>query len=116
MKKIIKHQKSQKIICHRADMADTFFSRLIGLMFSKSLGDRDGLLFSPANSIHTFFMNYPIDLIFLNKQNKIVKIYRHLQPWRMTRLVWQASQAIELKSGTICAEVQEGDVLEVLDV
>ncbi len=97
-------------------MADTFFSRLIGLMFSKSLGDRDGLLFSPANSIHTFFMNYPIDVIFLDNKNRIVKIYRHLKPWRMTRLVWEASQALELKSGTICEEVQEGDLLEVLNV
>ena len=56
----------------------TFFSRLKGFMFKKEI--KHSLLFNHCNSIHTFFMKTPIDVIFCNKENKILYYYKSLPP------------------------------------
>ena len=95
-------------------LADSFFSRLRGLMFKKNMNDMDGLLITKCNSIHTFFMNFAIDLIFLDRQNKIVKIIRNVGPWRLTRFYFSASKVLEMMGGSLPLEIKEGDRLEFL--
>lgn len=95
-------------------VADKFLDRLVGLMFSKSLGDSDGLLILNCNSIHTCFMRYPIDILLLSKDKKIVKIIRDLKPWRMTRLYFGANQVLELMGGTLDKSIEIDDQLEVV--
>ena len=102
-----------KTIAQRASLADTFMERALGLMFSKDLGDRDALIIEPTNSIHTFFMNYPIDVIFINRDHKVVKVFKKLKPWRMTRMYFTASKAIELMGGTLMSDIQPGEKLEI---
>lgn len=106
--------KEKKIIVgERIVIAKSFFSRLKGLMFDRSLGtDFDGILIKPCNSIHTFFMNYSIDAVFLNKEYKVVKIMRDLRPWRMTGIYFRASQVLEIKSGLLPKEISEDDLLD----
>lgn len=116
MKLKIRHIKSNRYLANNADLANSFASRLIGLMFSKNFGDRDGILFKPSNSIHTCFCRFPIDVIFLNSDNKIMRIYKSLVPWRFTRIVFSANQVLELPSGTIDTDIKIGDELEVIYV
>jgi uncharacterized membrane protein (UPF0127 family) len=54
-----------------------------------------------CNSIHTAFMKFPIDVLFVDKDLKVVSVYENLKPWRITRLHFRASSVIELPAGTI---------------
>lgn len=100
-------------ICRNAIVADSFYKKLKGLMFSNKMDGFDGLVFYGTNAIHTCFMNYKIDVIFFNSKNEIKKIYRGLKPWRHTRIVFSASRVLELADGQIPEVVKEGDVLEI---
>ena len=62
------------IIAEKVKMADTFYLRTIGLMFSKGLDGFDCLWLKPCSSIHTFFMRYEIDVMFVDKKMKIIKV------------------------------------------
>ena len=95
-------------------IAKTFWSRFLGLMFSKDMADFDGMLISPCNSIHTFFMNYSLDVVFMDSKFNVVKIIRNLRPGRLTGLYLKASQVLELKAGTLNEKIAVGDKIECL--
>ena len=70
--------KSGDLICEKCICAESFFDRAKGLMFSDKIPQGgDGMLISPCNSIHTFFMRYDLDIIFLNTNFEVIKIYDH---------------------------------------
>ncbi len=97
-------------------IANTFFSRLKGLMFVDSMEGFDALLITRCNSIHNFFVRFPIDVIFLNSEFKVVKIIKSFKPWRVSGIYFSASQVLELPENTITDEIQCGDYLEVINV
>jgi uncharacterized membrane protein (UPF0127 family) len=106
-----------KTIAGNILIADDLGSRLVGLMFRKSPPQgSDGLLIDPCNSIHTCFMRYALDIVFLSKENKVVKIVRNIAPWRMTWIYFKARRTLELPAGKLPASVKEGDLLEVVNV
>lgn len=78
--------------------ADRFSSRLRGLLFSPLLKPGEGLLIVPCDSVHTFFMRAPIDVVFLDRAGKIRRIVPHLAPWR-TAASLGAYQTLELAAG-----------------
>ncbi|WP_102027453.1 DUF192 domain-containing protein [Salirhabdus sp. Marseille-P4669] len=80
---------------------DTFFKRFKGLMFRLKPITKEGILLIPCNSIHMFFMFFSIDVVFLNKDNSVIKIYPYVKPWRVIPPVKGANAAIELPKGTI---------------
>lgn len=94
-------------------VADTFLSRARGLMFRKEMNDFDGMLITPCNSIHTFGMNFSIDVVFLSKTFEVIKIFENLKPFRMTRPYFSSTQVLELKSGALNGRLKKGDRLEV---
>ena len=104
--------KSGLTIAKEALIADQFFSRLKGLMFSDDIKPHDALLITSCNSIHTCFMKYTIDVIFLSKDLRVVKILRNLKPWRMTLPRFGAKQVLEMKGGSLSHEVKVGDQLD----
>lgn len=111
---MLKVSTKNKLVSDKILIANNTVTRIIGLMFrSTPPQNAEGLMLEPCNSIHTFFMRYPIDVVFLNSQNKVIKIIRHLKPWRITWLYFRASKTLELPAGKLLDEVQEGDVLEV---
>ena len=87
------------LIVSSLERAETFFTRLVGLLGRSSIPAGSGLLISPCNQIHTFFMKFVIDVIFLDKHGKIIKIYMCLKPWKLTALVLKARSVIELSEG-----------------
>lgn len=71
-----------KILGIEAEVANSFFSRLMGLMFRRDLPAGKGLLITRCRAIHTLFMRFPIDAVFLDGNGDIVRIVQGIRPWR----------------------------------
>ena len=107
------NKKNNTEICSQLEKAKTFKSRLIGLIGTKNMNGR-GLLFDRTNWIHTSFMSIAIDVIYLDKKMKIVKIDHSLKPWRLGKPVFSARQVIEVKAGlAVEKQLSVGDELYV---
>lgn len=76
----------------------TVFERMRGLLGSSAIDAGECLWIAPCNSVHTFFMRYPIDVVFVNARGVVVKVCSHLTPWKM-RLCFSAAAALEFRSG-----------------
>ena len=83
-----------EILGVRAKIARTFFERAKGLIGVKSLPPGEGLLILRCNSIHTFFMSFPIDATFLDRNDAVVKVVRNIRPWRPW--VWGGFRAVKV--------------------
>ncbi len=109
----VKIKYNSKILSENIQVADTLYHRLIGLMFKNAPEGADGLLLEPCNSIHTFFMQYRLDVAFIGSNNEIIKIIRNLNPWRMTWIYFRARKTLELPAGKLPLDLKEGDSLEI---
>jgi uncharacterized membrane protein (UPF0127 family) len=93
--------------------ADSFLKKLFGLVFSAPLKESEGLLINNCSSIHTFWMRYPIDVIFLDSGNRVIKFFKDLKPFRVTPFIRGAIKTVELKSGSMKAcPIGTGDCLK----
>ncbi|MBT7608754.1 MAG: DUF192 domain-containing protein [Bacteriovoracaceae bacterium] len=110
----MKLTKGDQVIAEKVKMADTIYLRTVGLMFSKSLDGFDCLWIRPCKSIHTCFMKYPIDVMFLDKKLKIVKIIKNIKPWRVTLMYFTATQCLEFSGGFLPGNLKIGDNLEAV--
>jgi uncharacterized membrane protein (UPF0127 family) len=103
-------------VCGHCELANTIVSRMRGLLGRRGLAAGEGMLISPAPSVHTFFMRFTIDVVFLDKSGTIVKIAHSLRPWR-TAGKRKAVQALELPAGTAALHgLEPGMRLVVEDV
>ena len=110
----VTNETRQRTVADKAARAGSFLARGRGLMLTPPLPAGGGLVIEPCNSIHMFFMRYPLDILFLDKQGKVVFMYRGIKPWRLGRIVRGARLAIELPEGTIDAsETQIGDTVSI---
>lgn len=101
------------VVSENVIVADTFLKRLRGLMFTKELERNSSLLIKPCNSIHMFFMNYSIDVLYLDRNENIVFIEEDLKPGKIGKHVKKASSVLELPSGKAKETgIKEGDTLE----
>lgn len=100
------------VVSENMKMATSFEDRLIGLMFKKPMTDYDSLMIDPCRSIHTFFMRYSLDILFISKKNEVVAIYRNIKPWRMSWIHITAQKALEIESGKLNPEIKVGDRLK----
>ena len=98
------------LVC-RARVASSFGARFRGLMLTSSLEPATGLLFPRTRSVHTHFMRYPIDVVFLDDEQRVVRIAAGLRPWRFAA-AQGADGVLELAAGE-CARLglAEGDEL-----
>lgn len=108
--------KSQKtVICEHLIEAQTFFKKLKGLMFAKSLNPSYGLWIQHCKSVHTCFMKFSIDLIFINKKKRIVGLVEDMKPWKLSPLYWKAESVIEVPAHTIKQhKLKIGEQLDVV--
>lgn len=109
--KIINKQKNT-VLAENVIMADTILKRMKGLLGSREIKKGYALILNPCNSIHTFFMRFSIDVIFLNKNHQAIKIIHSIKPFRLSNIYLSSKLAIELPSGTIeAAQTQKGDII-----
>ena len=108
------NRRTGKELATNVKVADTMFTRMKGLLGKKELPQGEALWIKPCFSVHTFFMKFSIDIIFLNKKNQVVAAVSDLTPNRLTRLYPQSFSVLELTSGTIdAAKTEVGDELEI---
>ena len=88
------------VVAEHVEMADTLWSRFMGLMFRSELPAGHGLAIRPCNSIHMFFMRFALDVVFVDGDGRVVRVLDSIRPWRASSLVRGAKAAIELPAGT----------------
>ena len=102
------------LLADQAEMADTFFKRLIGLLDRKSLNKGEALILRPANCIHSLFMRFSIDLLFLSESGKVIAVFPSFKPFRISPPYFQSISVIELPEATIqLTNTQPGDIIQV---
>ena len=84
-----------EVVCERCLVADSPWSRMRGLLGRRGLESGEGLLLRPTGSVHTFFMRFPIDVVFLSRDGEVLKVARALPAWR-TAGARGAKAALEL--------------------
>lgn len=80
-------------------IADSFFTRFAGLMFRKKLPSATGLLLAPCNSVHMCCMRFAIDVVYLDKKYKIIKVVKNLKPWLGLSMCGNAWAVLEMTAG-----------------
>lgn len=108
----IRNQSRDTLVADRADIADTSAKRRTGLLKHTGLEPGEGLWIAPCEAVHTIGMKFPIDVLFLDKKKKVLKIKPAMPRWRMAISLF-AHSVLELPSGR-AAETQTsaGDQLE----
>jgi uncharacterized membrane protein (UPF0127 family) len=102
-------------VCARCEVAERTISRMRGLLGRDGLGPGEGMFINPAPSVMTFFMRFPIDVVFIDKTYTIVKIVHSLGPWK-TAGARGAAAALELPAGSAAAlDLEPGMTLVLAD-
>jgi uncharacterized protein len=109
----IRNVRSQRTLADRLEAAFDSPSRNKGLLGRDSLPEGQALILAPCNSIHTFFMRFSIDVLFMARDGRVLKLARALPRWRIA-FSWRASAVVELPAGAIeRSDTQVGDLLEL---
>lgn len=96
-------------------VADSVFSRMKGLLGKSALDHGSGLWLKPCNSVHSFWMKFTIDVVFLDRENRVIKVIHELKPNRITPVFWKAASVIELPAGIAAlAALSPGDMIEMI--
>jgi len=97
-RELILRRADGTVVCARCKLADHSLARLRGLLGREGLDPGEGLLLRPASSIHTFFMRFPIDVVFLDRELVVLGIHDTIDPWR-TASERGAKVVLELPAG-----------------
>lgn len=99
-------------IANRAEVAGSGVKRSKGLLGRKGLERGEGMWIIPCEAVHTFFMQFPLDLIYLDKKNCIKKVRSNVRPWRLSACL-SAHSILELPVGAIRdSQSQPGDIVK----
>jgi uncharacterized protein len=103
------------VLCERCELAATMGKRMKGLLGRRELPAGEGILIRPTSSIHMFFMRFPIDAVFLDRDLRIVGIAESLRPWRVAGRRG-AHSVLELRAGEVARRaLRQGDRLVLVD-
>ena len=98
---MIRNRTKDIVIAERAEIADTFFRRLKGLLGRNDLQPGEALVIEPCNSIHTIGMKFSIDALFLDRESRVVGVRKGIRPNRFTRVFRKSKLVVELPVSTI---------------
>jgi uncharacterized membrane protein (UPF0127 family) len=106
------------ILCERLQAAGGLAGQSRGLLGRDGLAAGSGMLFRsalPMMWMHMMFMRFPIDIVFLNRENKVIRICHDLRPWRFSPIVLGARIALELAAGAAArSSAAIGDTIELV--
>ncbi len=104
--------KNGETVLERCAYAPGFAFRSRGLLGREGLGEGEGILLMPCNSIHMFGMKFAIDAVFLDKTGRVRHVCHDIAPWRVSRMVLSAKMVIEARAGwAAAAGIGKGDEL-----
>lgn len=96
------------VLAQEVESARSFFKRLKGLMFRPSMPQGTVLLLAPCPQIHTCFMRFAIDVLFLAEDGTVLYVKENMKPWRISPIVRRAVQTLEFAGGTLRGRVKAG--------
>ena len=107
------NKSSGTVLGDRIRVADTGMTRIVGLLGERQLANGDGLLIIPSQGVHTWGMQFPIDIAVLDAQWTIIAVRSEMVPFRVTRMFWKAAGVLELPAGRLSAtSTSVGDRIE----
>jgi len=111
--KIYQFQENKEMpLFENIEVAGSFFSKLTGLIFKKNLKRGSGFLIENCNTIHTLWMRFSIDVLYLDKDGSILHILHSVKPFRFTSSIKGAVKVLEIKSKAAAKlGLQAGDIL-----
>jgi hypothetical protein len=113
---LLVHGPTRDVVAERVELATTRRARRVGLLGRARLDSGAALVLAPCPAIHTAFMRFPIDVAFVDRRGRAVRVVHALRPWRMA-VAPRAYAAIELPAGTLRRhEVGVGDRLELVSL
>jgi uncharacterized membrane protein (UPF0127 family) len=105
--------KGAKIVAFRVEWAGTSAQRRRGLLGRNGLDPEEGMYLAPCGWIHTFFMRFPIDVVFLARDGRVLALHHNLKPYRLSKIVLRAQGVLELSAGRLRAtETDVGDIIQ----
>lgn len=109
------NERTGGVVASDVEVADTRSTRRRGLLGRDRLDAGAALVLSPCFAVHTAFMRFAIDVVFVDRGGRVVRVVRNLAPWRIAT-AWGAHSVIELSAGAVCADdVRAGDRLYRVD-
>ena len=108
------HVRSQKNLAEHVIQARSIFARGRGLLGRSSLASNQTMWLDPCNNIHTWFMQFPIDVIFVDKNLIVQAVIHNLPAFRIVWPIWRARSVFEFTGGALAQfEIKQGDQLHV---
>lgn len=105
------------VLAERSGRVANPVSRGIGLMGKKGLPPEGGLIIEPCSGVVSFFMRFPIDVVFIDANGEVVHLVEDLHPWKASKIVRASKKVVELPTGTIArTETQRGDKIAITPV
>ena len=115
LKIVVRNQTRNTVLADAAEVADSSEKRRMGLLKHASLEPGYGLWIVPCESVHSFFMKFAIDLVYLDRNKKVRKVRHSMVPWRVSACL-SAHSILELPAGVAAASGTEpGDQLEIVE-
>ena len=110
---LVTNTSRSTVLATRLEVADSGPKRNMGLLGRDGLAPGEGLWIVPCESVHTFFMRFPIDLVYLDRKNTVKKVRHAVGAWRLSACL-SAHSILELPAGTIRnTQTRPGDTLEI---
>ncbi len=108
---VLENLRTGHVVADRLLTAFDSASRRQGLLGRDSLPAGAALIIAPSNAVHTFFMRFPIDVAFVRRDGRVIKVRSTVRPWRITASL-RAFAVIELSSGALSqSSIEPGDIL-----
>lgn len=107
----ILHLSTGKLLAQNVHIADSYFSRLRGLIGRPPMTTGEAMWIIPCQQVHTHFMKVPLDIVFLDRGHTVLHLERNIRPWKLSPWIRQARSVLELPPGSAMA-VNAGDRLQ----
>jgi hypothetical protein len=112
---LLRNANTGQIIATRVQPAASLIERTVGLLMRREIRPDEGLWIEPCSAIHTMGMRVPIDVIFLDKAKRVLRLHPKVPRWRWALVCWKARSVVELGSGALQEiDLLPGDRLELV--
>ena len=105
----------QTVLAENVEFADTAKKRLIGLLGQSALAANCALYLEPCQQVHTCFMRFTMDALFVSSDGKVLKVICGMKPWRLSPWVFGARGVYEFADGVLSGRVVQGDSVQLAE-
>lgn len=98
---LLRNRRTGALLAERLILASSFWEKGKGLLGVRSFGSGEGLFIAPCNSIHSFFMQFRFDAVFVDREWRVVHLIKGMPAFRVSRIVRRAHGVVELPEGVI---------------